>query len=414
MLIGIDMMGVQSPESSDGQVGRFGRQLVSALLRFDPSNRYVLYVHDGLPVDRLPLEDLAERIALGPLEGESRCLPSIHRIIEENPDGLDWLLLLDPFARSYGENPSESALNGLKLASLVFDMAPSMVDDRRLAPLRHHDAILAVSEATASECRRRMGSAAQRVSTVPVAIDVRENVNLSPSTDPDEDLRGLGINGPFLFANLTGGSERGNLGGILEAYLLLSEEDRGRHQLVISGTIDDPWGVVGYLHDGGCTEGYVLAGEVVEATLGLLYRRCTAFVTPSIEEGSGLSLVEAMRCGAPIVAGMAGDQPEVVGEAGLLVDPTDAGEIAEAISRLIAEDSIRDELRDLGLARAARFGWKPAVSQVIEAFRAGAATALPPQFRADLAHPIRPRAGTSTEALEGSTLESFEAFRDED
>ena len=395
MLIGIDMLGVQSVENGDRASGRLGLQLVEALLANDPLDRYVLYTHEGLPTGRIPSARNALRVSLASItRGPSRLRPTIQRVLDQNPDGLDWLILLDPFEASYGGTPPEAPLNGLRVASLVTDLAPTLADDRRLAPLRRHDAILAVSESTATDCRRRLGSASWRVKTIGVACDG----SFVPPDQADpltkavgDELGRLGITGPFLFASMAGGANRANLGGILDAYHRLPFDHRRRHQLAIAGMIDDPWGVVGYLHEHGCAEGLVLVGEVDERTLRTLYGRCAAFVSPSIEEGSGLSLVEAMRCGAPVVTGRAGAQPGIVGDAALLVDPFDPTDIAEQLARLLSDVDLERDLRKKALARSSRFSWEPVVQEIVSVLRVEESASPKPRFRFDRAHVARPR-----------------------
>jgi hypothetical protein len=395
VLIGIDMLVVQSPEGRDREAGRLGRQLVSALLGLDPAHRYVLYTHQGYPTDRVPSAVNAGRVSLAPIPGgSSRLRPTIQRVLDQNPDGLDWLLLLDPFEPGYGGIPPEGPLNDLKVASLILDLAPTFADDRRLAPLRHHDAILAVSESTASDCRRRLGSASWRVSTLGVACDASfeaPDASEPPARAEAEELGGLGITGPFLFARLSGGADRSNLGGILDAYRRLPIGHRERHQLAIAGAIDDPWGVVGYLHERGCAEGLVLVGEVGEGALQTLYSRCSAFVSPSVDEGPGLSLVEAMRCGAPVLAGRAGSQPEIVGDAGLLVDPSDPAEIAGQIERLLSDADLDRDLRKRARGRASRFSWGPVVGSLLATLEGDGSGSSQARIRVDHAHLVRPR-----------------------
>ncbi len=395
MLIGIDMLGIQSPESGDRQSGRFARQLVAGLLAADSTHRFILYTHEGFSTDRVPKDRSSLRVSLAPVPGGSnRLRPTIQRVIDQNPDGLDWLLLLDPFEPNYCGLPPESPLNELKIASLVLDLVPSLADDRRLAPLRRHDAILAVSDATASECRRRLGAAAWRVSKLGVACDpaFAGETSMEPLTRVSgEELGQLGIHGPFLLASMVGGADRSNLSGIIDAYHRLPFEHRRRHQLVIAGQVPDPWAVVAYLHDRGCAEGLVLVGEVSEDTLRTLYRYASAFVSPSIEEGCGLSLVEAMLCGSAVLAGTTGAQPDIVGKAGLLADPTDPVKIAEQLSLLLGDANLEFELRSRAVARAAAFGWEPVVQAVLHTLQADEMPETSKRQRIDQAHLARPR-----------------------
>ncbi len=107
----------------------------------------------------------------------------------------------------------------------------------------------------------------------------------------------------------------------------------------------------------------VFAGAVPEADLPAWYAGAVCTVLPSRAEGFGLPVLEAMACGSPVIASTAGSLPEVAGGAALLVDPGDLGGLAAALRELAAEGSLRADLRDRGLARAARFTWPRAAAQ---------------------------------------------------
>jgi glycosyltransferase involved in cell wall biosynthesis len=407
MRIGIDMLGVQSQEGRRRESGRYGRQLVSALLAGEPVHRFTLYSHQGFPTDRIPSAGHARRVSLAPKTGGSaRLRPTIQAVLDQNPDRLDWLILLDPFEPNYGGIPPESPLNDLKVASMIVDLGSTFADDRRLAPLRRHDAILAVSEATASDCRNRLGTASGRVTALGIAAEAapRSSDTSEPLTRLEADELGrMGIAGPFLLANMARSGDRANLSVILDVRQRLPIEVRQAHQLVIAGPVDDPWGAVCYLHDHGCGEGLVLVGEVEERTLGLLYDRCTAFVSPSIEEGSGLSIVEAMSRGVVVVAGGTGAQLEIVGDAGLLVDPSNPAEVAEQLMGLLSDaDRLRD-LREQASVRSSRFAWGPVVEALNDRLAATDPTPASARFRVDRAHYVRPRIALFPDVPQGDS-----------
>ncbi len=92
--------------------------------------------------------------------------------------------------------------------------------------------------------------------------------------------------------------------------------------------------------------------------LPALYRGARMLLLPSLHEGFGLTALEAMACGAPVVSAGVSSLPEVVADAALLVDPEDTASIAEAIARLFADDQLAKELRARGLERARRFSWE--------------------------------------------------------
>jgi glycosyltransferase involved in cell wall biosynthesis len=99
-------------------------------------------------------------------------------------------------------------------------------------------------------------------------------------------------------------------------------------------------------------------GYVPDPDLVILYNLAKMLVLPSLGEGFGLPVVEAMACGLPVAASNRGSLPEVVGEAGLLFDPCSEEEIASAIARLLGDESLRHELSGKSQERAKLFSWK--------------------------------------------------------
>src|SRR5207248_2897545 len=126
-------------------------------------------------------------------------------------------------------------------------------------------------------------------------------------------------------------------------------------------------------------------GEVPDGTLARLYGRCAAFAFPSKYEGFGLPILEAMRCGAAVVAADNSSQPEVVGDAGLLADASDPAAIAAQLARILSDPKLAASLQEKALAQSAKFSW----SSVAEKARAAIARAV--ERRRDEARPrVRP------------------------
>jgi glycosyltransferase involved in cell wall biosynthesis len=112
-----------------------------------------------------------------------------------------------------------------------------------------------------------------------------------------------------------------------------------------------------------------IAGYVSDDALLDEYRRADMLVYPSLYEGFGLPVVEAMAAGTPVITSTSGSLPEVAGDAALLIDPLDVGAIADAILRLAEDESLRRDLVTKGMERAQRFSWAASADRHVEVYR---------------------------------------------
>jgi len=117
----------------------------------------------------------------------------------------------------------------------------------------------------------------------------------------------------------------------------------------------------------------VVTGYVADEMLPLLYRRALAFVYPSLSEGFGLPVLDAMTMGAPVITSNISSIPEIAGDAAVLVDPTSVEEIANGLCRVVEDSELRKRLSTDGLSRASQFSWKRCAKETKAAYaRAGA------------------------------------------
>jgi glycosyltransferase involved in cell wall biosynthesis len=114
----------------------------------------------------------------------------------------------------------------------------------------------------------------------------------------------------------------------------------------------------------GLQDRVIFPGYVEEADLPAFYQLAEVFVFPSLYEGFGLGPIEAMACGTPVVSSNSSSLPEVVGEAGLLVNPTDTAALGEALRRVLADPELRANLAQQGLIQAQKFSWQKAVDEL--------------------------------------------------
>ena len=177
----------------------------------------------------------------------------------------------------------------------------------------------------------------------------------------------LGITRPFVYS--VGSLEyRKNLWGLIEAFAMLPVELRQTHQLVLTYALSGPDRdrARQYARDRGVADQLVLTDRLSDKALRVLYQRCAAFVFPSSYEGFGLPILEAMHCGAPVVAGNNSSQIEVVGDAGLLFNLADAGELAAQLVRVLDDSGRARELRERAVVQARRFRWEETADKALD------------------------------------------------
>lgn len=123
------------------------------------------------------------------------------------------------------------------------------------------------------------------------------------------------------------------------------------------------------LQDSGLQEAVIFPGYVDEPDLPAFYQLAELFVFPSLYEGFGLGPLEAMACGAPVISSNSSSLPEVVGEAGLLVDPTDTAALYEALRRVLSDTDLRRELQGRALIQAQKFSWRTVADELEKVYR---------------------------------------------
>lgn len=239
-----------------------------------------------------------------------------------------------------------------------------MVAATRLSA-RDADRIIAVSRNTADDLMAWLGPLDDRVVVIPEAPSPR--IVPLTGTSLDAFRTRAGIDGPYILA--VGTLEpRKNLEFFLRVFACVA--GRIPHQLVLVGP--EGW-ITGPFHrtltELGLGGRVRLTGFVSDAELGGWYSGADVFVFPSIYEGFGLPAVEAMTCGAPILASDASCFPDVIGDAGLLVPPTDLEAWSETLVRLVTEREMNGEMRRRSSSRGHAFGWERTAAETLAVYR---------------------------------------------
>jgi len=219
--------------------------------------------------------------------------------------------------------------------------------------------IVAVSQRTKQDIVSIFGVNPSVVQVVPGGCDHRK---FFLGINPNEVKRKYGLTSYILYVgNL---HPHKNVKRLIAAFKKL----RGNvlHQLVIVGAKDhrffpELWSLVEKL---GLQKMVLFLDFVLQEDLPALYSGAEIFVLPSLYEGFGLPLVEAMACGVPVVAAKGGAMEEVVGTAGIMVDPINVNEMAEAMNHILENPGLRDSLCDRGLRQAKKYSWSATAKMV--------------------------------------------------
>jgi glycosyltransferase involved in cell wall biosynthesis len=353
-----------------GGMGTYVRELVPALTRADTSLSVTLF-HSRFPetdpelwMRRYPVEEL---------EGAIRVLYPAWALARRPrlPDSLSTLDVL--------HSPSPAAVPpagpGQRLVVTVHDLA-FVVEPRLFPPqwrgmyraalrriARSAHAVITPSRHTAEDLIRRTRVEPGRVHVIPLAASLPKTAG-----DVDSTLDRLKVRRPYvLFVGTL--EPRKNLVRLVRAYRRLAGRGAPQH-LVLAGPI-------GWRHEMLMRElevdapGEVLLTGALEARdLDAVYRGAEAFVYPSLYEGFGLPVLEAMSRGIPCVVSASSSLPEVAGEAALFVDPQSEAGLADAMERVTTDPTLVDRLREGGLRRARRYSWDETARLTLDVYKA--------------------------------------------
>ena len=212
------------------------------------------------------------------------------------------------------------------------------------------DLILAVSQFTADQVHSLLGVERNRLRVIHHGVRVRA---AEPASREDIVLHVGAI------------QRRKNIARLIQAF----ESLPGNWRLVMAGSAGfGAEEILRRMEESPARPRMIVTGWIPNAELGLLYARARVLAFPSLDEGFGIPVLEAMASGVPVVTSNCSALPEVAGGAALLVDPTCVDEIASALHRLTSDEALRAEMIERGIERAARFTWDLAVEKTWKAY----------------------------------------------
>lgn len=239
---------------------------------------------------------------------------------------------------------------------------------RYILPLtiKNSDRVIAISQATKRDIVRLLHVPDDKVSVVYIAA----NEKFKPMKNAKEQLKKkFRISEDFiLFVSTI--EPRKNLQRLIKAYFLAKKIGM-KEKLVIVGS--PGWGdgynnVRKLVKSLNLTDDILFMGYVNDKDLPFFYNSAKVFIYPSIYEGFGIPPLEAMQCGCPVIASNTSSIPEVVGDAGILIDPYNEHEMAERMLEVLKSESLRKELRERGLRQAKKFSWEKCARETIRVY----------------------------------------------
>jgi glycosyltransferase involved in cell wall biosynthesis len=236
------------------------------------------------------------------------------------------------------------------------------------------DRVVAISHDSGRQIRENIGVAPDRVDVVALGFGTAAGTTVA--TPPDALRAGLGLGPGPIVLNVGQKGPHRNLARLVEALVAVRETVPGA-QLVLPGppNADAEAALLAHAARLGVAEAVTIPGFVEAEELEGLYAAATAFVLPSLVEGFGLPVLEAMARGLPVACTRDSAPGEVAGDAGLLFDPTSVDEIAAATVRLLTDAPLRERLAVAGRARAASYTWERCADETLASYRRALAPA---------------------------------------
>ena len=219
------------------------------------------------------------------------------------------------------------------------------------------DHVITVSEHSRRDVLAHVPLHPDQVSVTPLGLDA---ARFRPAEQRHEGR-------PYVLC-VAGSDPTKNVGVLIEAFAALPGDMRDRFDLVLAGDVCKREEIRAAIARTGLSGQVKLVGLLSDAELVTYYQQATVFVFPSLYEGFGLPVLEAMGCGCPVICSNASSLPEVAGEAAVLVDPRRADQLAHELARVLESTEVQLSLRERALARSKEFVWDRTAKQTVAVY----------------------------------------------
>ncbi len=400
MRIIIDLQGRQSTGSKNRGIGRYSLAISKAIVRNRKDHEVVIVLSSAFPNEvkeiKNEFENLLPRknIVVWTCPGNTSFSSSDkqHRKTAElsrelflhnlNPD----VIYITSLFEGHGDNVVTSVdtiLSEVLVAATLYDLIPLINEKPYLSNLnvkqwylekiehaKRADLLLAISESSRQEALEYLDHKADEVVNIGTSADDQFHKVALSESERSKLLDRYKLKNDFLM--YTGGIDhRKNIEGLIRAYALLPRTVRKQYQLAIVCSIDENQRerLETLVDQEGLNANEVIfTGFISEEDLIGLYNLCKVFIFPSWHEGFGLPALEAMWCGAPVIAANGSSLPEVIGWDEALFDPYDDQAMAQKIEQVLTDESFREKLRENGAKQIQKFSWDISAKKAIDAF----------------------------------------------
>ena len=408
MRVVVDFQAAQTVSRYRG-IGRYSKSLLHAIIKLNEYHEVIICLNDAFEETLTPIrEEFGKLVGLKNIKvwsapGPTRAIDSTNATRRAHAETLYemFILSLNPdiiLIMSFFEGCGDEAISNTRLikgsvpvAVVMYDFIPLHYPDAYLIPipswdkvyqeklrcLASSDLLLAISNYTARDAEYLLPGLEAQVATISSACDeIFRSSGTTVGSRTDILLR-LNITKKYI---ITSGSvePHKNLISLFRAFAILPASIASEYIIVLIGHTDEARSAilrqmltsVGLEHDSLVISGYVYDLELLD-----LYTNSALMVFPSMDEGFGLPVLEAMTCGIPVIASDRSSLPEVLGNREALFNPTDIYQIASMIKRALEDQSFRDRIIRNGTERANHFSWQTtaksaltALESVVEAY----------------------------------------------
>ena len=390
MIIGFDASRAFGTERGGSE--NYSYQLLKALLKIDKKNKYIIYTR-GRAKGLYPSEGSAlskqANVWIKPISWPKLWTQG-GLALATWKDSLDVLFVPAHTLPVLGKSglPTVVTIHGLEYEYLPehykIPQKYYLTWSTRYA-VKQASRLISVSEFTKSELVKRLGADPDKISVIHEGVDIQRFKKTYREKEKSEVLRSYGIRKPYvLFVGVI--QPRKNLVRLIEAFSKVvntryDDENNVNPSVRSDARIYDfpnlrlvIAGKMGWMYEEilkapkkyGVEDRVVFTGYVADQDLPIVLQEAQAYIQPSLTEGFGLPVLEAMAAGAPVISAKAGALPEVVGDAGLLVDPKSVEEMSEAMKLLARQRELGEGLREKAYKRIKDFTWEKAAKETIK------------------------------------------------